>query len=318
MIEKKIKINFSPLWENPDNKFIVRFNDLQDKDKIIFATRLKNSAPQYKIRNQNGPATIEEIISIFKEINPIIYSESLHVLGLLNLQQRFGTQRIQTMNSYFFKILCQLIYKIICLKKPLHFQDYIDICKLSSTIRNYTTWENFLTPLYQGTQEEESQTSTEEISLNDLSNIRNRTVRQNENFQNNETATTIQYHHTPFNVSDSNVSGSIRFRSVFLPPEDNTTEHTTQTQNLTTIQPPNYINELDEELDEAIEQEEVYRITRNIREITARHNPFPHNTIGHLQYESTRNLQIHDLEENLRNLGNQSNNSESFDPEGFR
>jgi len=120
MQERRINLNFSELWVNPNNKFIVRFLDINEQRQKMFAKRIKQTAKYRRIRNENGP-TEQEIYELLSEINPIIFSEKITDRGWHspNSPQNFNFFQCHTIANPLYRILCKIIYIILCLKKPL-------------------------------------------------------------------------------------------------------------------------------------------------------------------------------------------------------
>lgn len=128
MTQKKINLDLSTLWENPENYFTVRFNDINEKSKENLAQRIKMLAPQYNIRKESGPSTAL-IYQVLSEINPIIFSETTSS----NIWDTpFGRSSSRTLTGYYFTKLCQIIYKTLCTKKGLKREDLITTTLITS------------------------------------------------------------------------------------------------------------------------------------------------------------------------------------------
>lgn len=169
MIEKKLKIDISPFWANPNRKFIVRFQDLQEKEQLIFTERIKKHAIQKRIKADNGP-TLNDINETLKEINPIIFSQDLHIFTSGN---PFNQSNIQSMSGWYFKRLCEAIYKIDCLKKPLNRQDLSRIISLSATRCSFDDFETFLNSNYNNIEEARTPLlSIADIGMEEIANSR--------------------------------------------------------------------------------------------------------------------------------------------------
>lgn len=172
MIEKKLKFDLSEFWTYPEDKFIIRFLDLKDRNKLTLATRIKNTASQYRIRKPSGP-TIIEIIQTLKELNPIIFSENL--IPSQRISKQFSRIEIQTLSGWEFRTICKSIYKIDCLKKELNkieLRNIIFITMATDTNNNVT---RFLNNFF-GNQiiEEPRTTIIEEIGMIDIAQARSR------------------------------------------------------------------------------------------------------------------------------------------------
>jgi len=118
MSDKKLKIDLSPLWANPDNRFVIRFQDMSQEQQNRFVTRIKEVAPQATLRKTNG-ITLEEITQILMEINPIIFGERANQYVSRNHHSNFGKQVVSAISGYAFRTLCQAVYKIKHLKRAL-------------------------------------------------------------------------------------------------------------------------------------------------------------------------------------------------------
>lgn len=132
MVERKLKIDLSGLWVNPNGFFILRFQDLSEEKQTQLATRIKLTAPQYSIRNMQRGPTIEDLKIVLREINPIIFSEDTYNENRsLNSYRRFNFNAATYIAGYRYKDLCQAIYKTICIKKGPSQNDYKHIAHLS-------------------------------------------------------------------------------------------------------------------------------------------------------------------------------------------
>lgn len=179
MIEKKLKIDLSGLWDNPHGFFTLRYQDLNEEKRTQLATRIKLVAPQSKIRSLYGPE-IEDIKQTLFEINPIIFSENQEAnngyrVQPINSCRRFNTLSIIALGSYRFRELCQAIYKINCVKRNLTENEIRNIADLSS--QNYTEVTSYLEarlPRNANRTIEERISLIQDIGIEDIRNARER------------------------------------------------------------------------------------------------------------------------------------------------
>jgi hypothetical protein len=178
MIEKKLRINLSGLWDNPNGFFTLRYQDLNEEKKTQLATRIKLIAPQRTIRKVDG-ISIEDIKLTLTEINPIIFSEQQTTENgyrssrRINSYRRFNTLSSRTLDSYRFKDLCQAIYKINCLKKNLTNGEIYTIANLSTQLHDSVT--RYLEPRLRSnnpTEEEERISLISDIGIEDIRHAR--------------------------------------------------------------------------------------------------------------------------------------------------
>ena len=117
-------IDFSPLRENPDNLFTLRFTNLDEESRRTLATRIKETAPQYTVRKPTGP-DIQAIYETLMELNPIIFSEyqrdpnERNSYLPRNSYRNFNISTAHYISGYNYHRLCEAIYYTLCLKKPL-------------------------------------------------------------------------------------------------------------------------------------------------------------------------------------------------------
>jgi hypothetical protein len=174
MIERKLKIDLTPLWNQPTNKFIVRFIDLNEVMKRTLAQRIKDVAKQNTIRKLTGPTT-QIIYETLTEINPIIFGEFAEQITYrpVNGYKVFNVNRVRTLGGYMFHNLCQAIYLITCVKRNLRKKEMCDIAYL--TCQDWTMVSNYIDENYRLPDPEENQTRNlipEEIELADIQRAR--------------------------------------------------------------------------------------------------------------------------------------------------
>lgn len=137
MSERKFNYNLESFWENPDNLFTVRFRNLHENLKTTLAKRIKETAPQYSIKKPTGP-TIQDIYNTLEEINPIIFGEAHRSSYRYNRNsyRNFNRTPTRTMTGWWYQNLCQAIYFIDCIKRPLTRDEIFKIIRLTEV-----TWE---------------------------------------------------------------------------------------------------------------------------------------------------------------------------------
>lgn len=111
MVERKLSVDLSSLWINPEGKFIIRFLDINENSKRIFTKRIKETAPYRTIKKASGPP-IQNIYDVLMEINPIIFSE-----GTNARRGNFNCYAIRTIGGWHFRDLCKAIYVTTVLKR---------------------------------------------------------------------------------------------------------------------------------------------------------------------------------------------------------
>ena len=179
MIQKKLKIDLSPLWNQPSQKFTVRFLDVNEKEKRILAQRIKDVAKQARIKNLNGP-NVQTIYETLSEINPIIFGE-YHQRNTYRQVQGYRVFNINTSRSlsgFWFHQLCQAIYMIDCLKRDVTKNEMYDIAYL--TIQDWDIAQNHVNQNYtiQDPEERERRVLLDDIGMDDIANAR-RTAEDN-------------------------------------------------------------------------------------------------------------------------------------------
>ena len=177
MIAKRLNFDLSQLWENPDNLCVIRFKDLIEPTKNILATRIKETAPQWRIRNSHGP-DIQTIYETLTELNPIIFSERQAEIRdryyPRNSYRNFNFSAAHHISGYNYKNLCQALYFIICLKRR-PFRRY-EIQRIVSTVNsNWNLISRFMERFPQeNTQptEEPNNVETSEVGLDEIGQAR--------------------------------------------------------------------------------------------------------------------------------------------------
>ena len=146
----------------------------------------KQTSPIWSIRKTDGPAkeTIKETLEL---INPIIFAESR--TNYTHCPERnFCQFNMTLLTGYRFKYLCQALYRIICLKRRLSFNDIRNIATLTN--RDYTKVCNLVADsMAPGTEntietQETRRTRITEIGMEDITNVRQRAERSNQNMDN--------------------------------------------------------------------------------------------------------------------------------------
>lgn len=136
MSNTKIKINISKLWI-PTDKFTVRYRDINALNQNLLAKRIKEIAPQSRLRNNT---TIEQIQEVLLEINPIIFGEETVERYYSN--KTFNKNNANSLSGWAFRQLCKSIYKALCLKRNLTRNEKITIINL--TTGNYRITRTFI------------------------------------------------------------------------------------------------------------------------------------------------------------------------------
>lgn len=144
MLNKKLNINLSPIQTNPDNKFIIRFNDISEQTKNVFVDTIKLEATIQTIRSK---IPITTIYSILEEINPILFAESKTQSGY---KHNFSSYLIRKLNKKTFHSLCKIIYWLSTNKHLNRTQLNTIIYSTNFLNNNYEiireTINNYLTP----------------------------------------------------------------------------------------------------------------------------------------------------------------------------
>ena len=185
--EKKLNLNLSPLWENPNNLFTLRFLDINAPLQRILAQRIKQVAPQQRIQREPNPDLIH---SALKTINPIIFSEPTRENNR-SYYHPFSRYSIHTIDGYYFKKLCQAIYQLTCRQTPLTNQEKRKIIVLTNRDYeqsrlffeqhnlNYETQDQQSPPTYNEPITNESNEPNNTIDLHDIEQIRLITEQRN-------------------------------------------------------------------------------------------------------------------------------------------
>lgn len=136
----KLPSERTTLWKNPTNQFVLRFKDLNEFKQTHLANRIKKCARQKSIREKEN-ITTEIIFQTLLEINPIIFSEGKDIDRGEN-HYRTNTEPHQrskkwnqtecfAISGWNFKNLCEGIYVMICLDRPLTGAEKYNILRLS-------------------------------------------------------------------------------------------------------------------------------------------------------------------------------------------
>jgi len=127
-MQRKLKVDGSGLWLEPENQFILRFNDMNENRQSKFAERFKKTAKESKLLNPHGPSE-QDILSFLKEVNPIIYSEGRSRFN--NSWQRWNATSIYTLSGRSFRKLRKMVYRFLCLKRQPYLYEIEETLKLS-------------------------------------------------------------------------------------------------------------------------------------------------------------------------------------------
>lgn len=173
---EKININLDPIRVNPQGKFIIRFSDTNEQTKNLLTTRIKETATQRSIRmaTDHGGPTLEQIYQALKSINPIIFAENISNTYISsNASQNFGIFRTYTLTSYYYTKLCQAIYQIVCIKRPLKKTEMQRIAFLTcgnNRLADTYVRNNFIEQVNENNNQE--LTTIPEMGLEDMERIR--------------------------------------------------------------------------------------------------------------------------------------------------
>lgn len=183
-MRRKLIVDGSSLWENPEDQFVLRFNDLNQLKQNKLAERLKQTSKRQRIRDENGP-TIEEIVSLLKEINPIIHSEgSRRSYGSWT---RWNIHNVHSLSGWYFRKLDQLIYRFLCLNRPPKYEEIKDALLLScqnifladQAMSHGEQIRNILSRLPPENSETAVSAHPSELGINEVQSARERTERRN-------------------------------------------------------------------------------------------------------------------------------------------
>ena len=131
-MEKKLRVDASSLWDEPDNQFVLRFNDLNETKQNKFTERFKKSAVQFKLRRPDG-VNEQEISNFLKEINPVIFAEGMTSrFNSYAQQKRWNVFSISCLSGWRHKRLSQIVYRFLCVKKPPGRDEIKDALSLST------------------------------------------------------------------------------------------------------------------------------------------------------------------------------------------
>lgn len=164
-----LPVDAAPLWDEPADCLVLRFNDLSEAKQRHLAERLKVTAPQSRLRHPDGPS-VDRVLALLKEVNPVLYGESSTIL-----RKRWLESRIKTLSSRYHRMLCQGLYRLLCRRRPLKRHELADLLVLGSYRYNHRQLERTL-DLAQAAAPEANQfiPPPEEISLEVVAAARQR------------------------------------------------------------------------------------------------------------------------------------------------
>lgn len=175
MIDKKLKIDLSPLWNEQTEKFTVRFQDINEKEQKRLAQRIKDVAKQTKVRKIAGP-TVQIIHETLMEINPIIFSEYNQNNHYRTVQgyRVFNINNSRALNGFWFNQLCQSVYLINCVKRDLLKTEIQNVAYL--TCQDWDKVIHYIDQNYRirDPEETERRNIIEEIGMEDIQIARRR------------------------------------------------------------------------------------------------------------------------------------------------
>lgn len=182
-MQRKLKVDGSSLWDNPENQFILRFNDLNPEKQNKLTQRLKETSQRQRVRELSGP-TIENIFSLLKEINPILYAEGKERRGY-GQWKRWNIKSVQTLSGWHYRELDKLIYRFLCLNRPPNYQEiraalYLSLGNVSTN--NIEQIRLILDQLPHENTEPSISVIPQEIGINEIQSARERTERRNNNY----------------------------------------------------------------------------------------------------------------------------------------
>ena len=120
------------MWDEPDNQFVLRFNDLNETKQNKFTERFKKSAVQFKLRRPDG-VNEQEISNFLKEINPVIFAEGMTSrFNSFAQQRRWNVFSVSCLSGWRHKRLSQIVYRFLCVKKPPGRNEIKDALRLST------------------------------------------------------------------------------------------------------------------------------------------------------------------------------------------
>lgn len=129
--QRHLPIDLSPLWQYPDNMFVLRYLDMNEAARRKFAWAIKRWAPQRRLRiNVIGQPTVEDIQSVLAEINPIILaSRDTNTTGDGRLQRSPFCQS-RRLDPWTTELLTKIVYRILCTRNKRI--DSLDMFSLTS------------------------------------------------------------------------------------------------------------------------------------------------------------------------------------------
>lgn len=172
LINRRLNTDLSPLWTS-DYRFILRFRDMSEEKQTNLGKRIKETAPYATIRRQRGP-TVEQIHECLLEFNPVIFAEDARS-NHRHSYSSFATYKAFTMTSYCYKKVCESIYKLLCLKRPLRRAEIERI--VSTTTINWNITSAFMEnhfPLNESLITPEERQSAREMGLEEIHQLTRR------------------------------------------------------------------------------------------------------------------------------------------------
>ncbi len=172
MRNKKLPIDLDGLWANDNDKFVVRYKDIAQKQQQLLAKAIKENAIQWSIKKTTGP-TPEIIGEALEEINPIIFSQYTGPANWYRGHQKFSISAATYIAGYKFRKLCQAIFLLTCRKKALTPHQIRKITYLTEP-----SWEiadpyvNERLHIHEEEDEEERVTPIEDIGMDDIRRAR--------------------------------------------------------------------------------------------------------------------------------------------------
>ena len=183
-MERKLRVDASSLWDEPDNQFVLRFNDLNETKQNKFTERFKKSAVQFKLRRPDG-VNEQEISNFLKEINPVIFAEGMTSSNNSCAQQRrWNIFSVSCLSGWRHKRLSQIVYRFLCVKKPPDRNDIKDALRLSTDRieeQNTSIYTRINTLLSNLSFENENETfvNPPELGMEEIRSARENTERRN-------------------------------------------------------------------------------------------------------------------------------------------
>ena len=165
----RLKIDPSILWVQQSEYFILRYRDINENSQNILAKRIKQTAPQSKIRDQLKGPTVQEIRETLTEFNPIIFAEDM--FRIRSSPRNFGHFQVTSISGYHYNMICQSIYKMTCIKRQLW------PCEIKKILHTTSNNRNAISTLVSALSVEETQLQPNpieipEFGIEEIQNIR--------------------------------------------------------------------------------------------------------------------------------------------------